>query len=176
LRKCWRLFFAEDGTNKITTDTPTTDELKVLHKHIKKITYDMEHFSFNTSIAQFMIVTNELSTLDCHKKQILEPLVITLAAHAPHIAEELYAALGNTTSVLDAAFPLCDESLLIENTFTYPIAINGKARTELSFALDANAADIEANVLQNDVVKKWIEDKPIKRFIFVKGKMINVVI
>jgi leucyl-tRNA synthetase len=176
LRKCWRLFFAEDGTNKITTGAASTEELKVLHKHIKKITYDMEHFSFNTSIAQFMIVTNELSAMQCSKKEILEPLVITLAAHAPHIAEELFSALGNTTSVLDATFPLCDDNILVENNFTYPIAINGKARTELAFALDATAADIEATVLQNDIVQKWIEDKPIKKFIFVKGKMINVVV
>jgi leucyl-tRNA synthetase len=176
LKKFWRLFYADNGILKVTTDTATTEQLKVLHKHIKKIIYDIEHFSLNTSIAQFMIATNELSALECNCIEILQPLVITLAPFAPHIAEELFATLGNTTSVLDASFPAVDESILIENNFTYPVAINGKARTEITFALDANAADIESIILQNEIVQKWIEEKPVKKFIFVKGKMINVVV
>jgi leucyl-tRNA synthetase len=175
LRKFWRLFYAEDGTMKAVSGVPAKEEIKTLHKHIKKITWDMEHFSFNTSIAQFMIVTNELSALQCSNKEILESVLITLAPYAPHISEELYHAIGNGTSVLDADFPICDESVLVENTFLYPIAINGKSRTEIEFALDAASDDVQTAVMQNEIVQKWLEGREVKKFIFVKGKMVNVV-
>jgi len=175
LRKFWRLFYADNGELKITNDAAKNEELKTLHKHIKKITWDMEHFSFNTSIAQFMIVTNELAALNCTKKEILEAVLITLAPFAPHITEELFHAIGNTISILDAQFPKCNESYLVENTFHYPIAINGKARTEMEFAFDASAEAVQAEVLKNEIVQKWLEGREVKKFIFVKGKMINVV-
>ena len=177
LRKLWRLFYNETNGLIVNNDTPTAEELKVLHKTIKKISEDTERFSFNTAVSNFMIAVNELSDLKCHKKQILEQILILLAPYAPHIAEELYKeALGNNTSVLDAAYPAYDASLLVENSKEYPVSVNGKLRTTLVFPLDAAQADIETVVLENEVVKKWIEDKPVKKFIFVKGRMINVVI
>jgi leucyl-tRNA synthetase len=175
LKKLYRLFFNENGI-AVNNDTATKDELKILHKHLKKIAFDIENFAFNTSVSQFMITTNELSSINCSKKEILEPLAISLAPFAPHLAEHLYAALGHNTSVLDASFPKHDEAYLVENEFVYPIAINGKTRTECAFPLDATAADVEAAVLKMEDVISRLEGKPVKKFIFVKGKMINVVV
>jgi leucyl-tRNA synthetase len=175
IKKLWRLFFDATGNINISEEKATEAELKLLHKHIKKISADIENFAFNTSVSQFMITTNELVTLKCNKREILEPLVITLASFAPFVSEELFAMLGNKTSVLDAKFPDYDESILVENNFNYPIAVNGKARSEMPFALDINQPEIEAAVLQNEIVQKWLEGRPVKKFVFVKGKMINVV-
>lgn len=176
LRKFWRLFADDEKGLHVNNEAPTPAELKTLHKHIKKIKHDIEHFAFNTAVSQFMIITNELAQGQCHKREILEPLLITLTPFAPHMAEELWAQLGHTNSILDARFPTCNESYLVENTFTYPVAIQGKTRTELEFALDLSADAIQEAVLTNELVKKWMEDKPLKKFIFVKGKMINVVV
>ncbi len=176
LKKLWRLYVDETNGCIINNDIATNDELKTLHKHIKKIQHDIEMFAFNTAVSQFMIATNELAQLNCHKRSILEPLLITLVPFAPHLSEELWSLIGNTESILDAQFPLLDESLLVENTFSYPVAVQGKARTEMEFALNATQEEIQAMVLQNDIVIKWMEGKPIKKFIFVKGKMINVVV
>jgi leucyl-tRNA synthetase len=176
LKKLWRLYVDETNGCIINDDVATNDELKTLHKHIKKIQHDIEMFAFNTAVSQFMIATNELAQLNCHKRSILEPLLITLVPFAPHLSEELWSLIGNTESILDAQFPLLDESLLVENTFNYPIAVQGKARTEMEFALNATQEEIQATVLQNDIVIKWMEGKPINKFIFVKGKMINVVV
>jgi len=176
LRKFWRLFSTEESGWIVDDKAATPQELKILHKHIKKIQHDIEQFAFNTAVSQFMIITNELSQLDCHKRSILEPLLITLVPFAPHISEELWQQLGNQGSVLDASFPLLLEEFLVENSFHYPVAIQGKARTEMEFALDLSADEIQASVLQNDTVQKWMEGKPLKKFIFVKGKMINVVV
>lgn len=177
LRKLWRLFYNEVNGLVINNDAPSADELKVLHKTIKKISEDTERFSFNTAVSNFMIAVNELSDLKCHKKQVLEQILILLVPYAPHIAEELYReALGNSSSILDATYPAYDATLLVENSKEYPVSVNGKLRTTLVFPLDAAQAEIESVVLENEVVKKWIEDKPVKKFIFVKGRMINVVI
>lgn len=177
LKKLWRLCIDEQtGNSLITNDKATPEELKILHKHIKKITHDIENFALNTAVSQFMIITNELSQLKCTKKDIVEPLLITLAPFAPHLTEELWQHLGYTSSVLDAKFPEFNESYLVENTFIYPIAIQGKARTEMEFPLDASVEVIQEQVLKNEIVLKWAEGKPCKKFIFVKGKMINVVV
>ena len=177
LKKLWRLCIDEQtGNSLITSDEATPEELKILHKHIKKITHDIENFALNTAVSQFMIITNELSQLKCTKKDIVEPLLITLAPFAPHVAEELWQYLGYSSSVLDAKFPEFNESYLVENTFIYPIAIQGKARTEMEFPLDASVEVIQERVLENEIVLKWTEGKPCKKFIFVKGKMINVVV
>jgi leucyl-tRNA synthetase len=176
IKKLWRLFFNENSEVHISNETATEAELKILHKHIKKIGNDIENFALNTCISQFMITTNELASLKCNKRAILEPLIITLAPFAPHVSAELFSILGNESSVLDAIFPAYDDSILAENNFTYPIAVNGKARSEIAFALDADAKEIEKTVLQLEVVQKWMEEKPLKKFIFVKGKMINVVV
>ena len=176
IKKMWRLY-ADEQKGWIVTDEAATDaELKILHKTIKKITEDMERFSFNTSISQFMITVNELTTLNCHKRAILEPLVILICPFAPHLAEELWHQLGNSGSVVIAAFPKFEAKYVTENTKNYPIAVNGKPRAEMEFPLDAEKAEVEAAVLANETIQKWLDGKPPKNFIYVKGKMINVVV
>jgi leucyl-tRNA synthetase len=123
-----------------------------------------------------MICVNELAALNCHKRKILEPLLILLTPYAPHISEELWHQLGNKRTVLDAAFPTYNEQYLKENNFSYPVAVNGKTRTELSFPVDTLQADVEKEVLANEIVQKWMDGKPVKKFIVVKGRMINVVV
>ena len=176
LRKFWRLY-NDDAKGWIVTDNAATDvELKALHKGIKKIEQDTERFSLNTAVSQFMIIVNELSELNCHKRSILAPLVQLICPYAPHIAEELWAQLGENGSVTTALFPQWEEQYTTENSKVYPVAINGKTRTELEFALDASQADIEQIVLANEVVQKWLEGNAPKKIIFVKGKMINIVL
>ncbi len=175
LKKFWRLFFNEDNLI-VTNNEPSKEALTTLHKCIEKIEYDCNNFSFNTAVSQFMITTNELTQMNCHEKNILEPLLILLAPFAPHICEELWEKIGNTTSILDAQFPVLDKSYLVQDSFTYPVAINGKTRTTLDISLEMKAAEIEKMVLENDIVMKWTEGKTPKKFIFVKGKMINVVV
>lgn len=180
LKKLWRLFYKEnaDGTSTAIwkDEAPTPEELKVLHKAIKKIEEDTERFSFNTAVSTFMILVNELTDLKSHKKAILEPLLIMLTPYAPHIAEELWHALGNTTFVLDAPYPKFEEKYVVETSKEYPISINGKMRTTMNISLDAEQKDVEALVLANEVVKKWIEGKTPKKIIYVKNKMINIVV
>jgi leucyl-tRNA synthetase len=176
LRKLWRLFF-DDVKGKIwNADTPTDAELKILHRTIKKIGEDTERFSFNTAVSTFMICVNELADIKCHKKEVLEKVLILLTPYAPHIAEELWHQLGNEGSILDATYPLFDGKYLIESSKEYPISINGKVRANINLALDLQQSEVEALVLQNETVQKWLEGKPPKKIIFVKGKMVNVVI
>jgi leucyl-tRNA synthetase len=176
LKKFWRLFIDEEN-GPIVTDQPATNkELKILHKTIRKIEEDTERFSFNTGVSAFMIATNELTEVGCHKRSILEPLVILIAAYAPHIAEELWHLLGHNSSIVDATYPKFEEKYVRESSKTYPVAINGKTRTELTIALDATQQQVEELVLANDIVKKWMEGKPPKKVIYVKNKMVNVVV
>lgn len=185
LRKLWRLFYSEttfkngeqqDGKLLVTTDAPTAQELKVLHKTIKKIDEDTERFSYNTAVSTFMVCVNELAELKCNKKEILQQVLILLAPYAPHIAEELWHILGNNGSVLDAPYPVYNASYTVESSKEYPVSINGKLRTTLSFPVDAEQKDVEPVVLANEVVQKWLEGKAPKKIIFVKNKMINVVV
>lgn len=176
IKKLWRLFFDEEKGRLWNEENPTAPELKVLHRTIKKIEEDTERYSFNTAVSSFMICVNELSDLKCHKRAILEPLLILLTPYAPHVSEELWHALGNSDSVLDASFPKFDPAMLVESEKEYPVSINGKMRTNITLALDASEEDVKAIVLANEVVQKWVEGKPLKKFIFIKGKMINVVI
>lgn len=176
LKKLWRLFFDETKGKVWTDEQPTTEELKVLHRTIKKIDDDTERYSFNTAVSSFMICVNELSDLKCHKKQILQDVLILLTPYAPHIAAELWKQLGNEGSVLDASFPVFNASYVTETSKEYPISINGKTRTNISIALDATEEQVKEIVLANELVQKWMEGKPLKKLIFVKGKMINVVI
>lgn len=176
LKKLWRLFFDEVKGKIWTDEKATAEELKVLHRTIRKIEEDTERFSFNTAVSAFMICVNELSDLKCHKREILEPLVIMVTSYAPHISEELWKALGNENSVLDAAFPTYEEKYTIESSKEYPVSINGKVRTNINIALDATAEQVQEITLANELVQKWMEGKALKKFIFVKGKMINVVI
>ena len=176
LRKFWRLFVDELKGLIVTNEAATPAELKVLHKAIKKIEEDTERFSFNTAVSAFMVCVNELNDLKCHKREILEPLLILLTPYAPHIAEELWNALENKGSVLDAAFPKLEEKYLVESAKEYPISINGRVRANINISLEATQPAVEQIVLQNEIVQKWLEGKAPKKIIFVKGKMINVVI
>ncbi len=176
LKKMWRLFFDETKGEIWNNDTPTAEELKVLHRTIRKIEEDTERFSFNTAVSSFMICVNELSDLKCHKKEILESLLILLTPYAPHIAEELWQQLGNSGSILDAHFPVFNAAHVTETSKEYPISINGKMRTNLTIALDSTEEQVKELVLANELVQKWMEGKPLKKLIFVKGKMINVVV
>ncbi len=190
LRKLWRLFY-DDLKGKVWNEEKATDaELKVLHRTIKKIEEDTERFSFNTAVSTFMICVNELADLKCNKKEILQPLLILLAPYAPHIAEHLYnelnftelphigedIGLSDTASVLDAAYPVFDPKYLVESSKEYPVSINGKVRTNIEMALDLSQDEVEKTVLANEVVQKWLEGKAPKKIIYVKNKMVNVVV
>jgi leucyl-tRNA synthetase len=176
LKKLWRLFFNEEKGKIWNEEKATPAELKVLHKTIKKIEDDTERFSFNTAVSAFMVCVNELTDLKCNKKEILEPLLILLTPYAPHVAEELYHALGNGDSILNASYPKLETKYLTESEKEYPISINGKMRTTMVISLDATQQEVEKIVLNNDVVQKWIDGKTPKKIIYVKNKMVNVVI
>lgn len=176
LRKFWNLIHDNSGNTKISEAEPTREELKVMHKTIKKIGHDVTNYSFNTSVSEFMICANELSALKCNKRKIVEPLVIALSPFAPHICEELWSLLGHKTTVLDQRFPAYDEQYLTESSFNYPISINGKVRAEMNFALDMPREDIEKQVLASEIVKKWTEGKTPKKVIVVQGRIVNVVL
>lgn len=176
LKKLWRLFF-DETKGPLWEDTPATDgELKILHKSIQKIAADTEKFSFNTAVAAFMVCVNELTDIKCHKKAVLEQVLILLTPYAPHIAEELWHALGHKDSVLDATYPVFEAKYIQETSKNYPVSINGKMRTNMEFSLDSSQQEVQEAVLANETVQKWVAEKPLKKFIFVKGKMINVVI
>ena len=147
-----------------------------MHKAIKKIEEDTERFSYNTAVSAFMVCTNELADIKCNKKEILEPLVIMLIILCAAYCRRIISALGNEGSVLDAAYPTFDAKYLVESSKEYPISINGKLRTTLNISLDASESEVKEIVLQNDVVQKWLEGKEPKKIIFVKNKMVNVVI
>lgn len=177
LRKLWSLFFdLNTGKNLLTEGEPTLEELKVLHACIKKVTEDIERFSFNTCVASFMIAVNEFKSMRCSKKAILSELIVLVAPFAPFIAEELWEVLGNTSSVFDAQYPTYNEEYLKESEILYPISINGKKRGERTFAADASPADIEKEVRAMEVIAKWSEGKEIKKVIVVPNRMVNVVI
>ncbi len=176
LKKLWRLFF-DDVKGKVwNTDKATPAELKVLHRAIKKIEDDTERFSYNTAVSTFMICVNDLTDLKCHKKEILEQVLILLTPYAPHICAELWQQLGNTGSVLDAVYPVFDAIHTTESSKEYPVSVNGRVRTNINVALDVSPEEVEALVLANETVQKWLEGKPPKKIIYVKNKMINVVV
>jgi len=176
LKKLWRLYFDEQKGWIVTDEKATEAELKTLHKTIKKIADDIEKFSFNTSVSQFMICVNELANLNCHKREILDPLAVCIAPFAPHLAEELWHRLGHDTSIVNAAFPVYEEKYVTESSKLYPVAINGKTRLEMDFPLDVEQSIIEKEVLANENVQKYLEGKQLKKIIFVKGRMINIVV
>lgn len=175
LRKFWRLFYDDKGW-KVKDEEPTDAEYKVLHKTLKKIAEDIERLNFNTSVSAFMIATNELTALNCSKKKILEPLLIALAPFAPFITEELWSALGNKQSIHTAIYPTVEEKYLVENSHTYAVSINGKVRAEINLPLDIAPDEAKAKVLALEKVKQWTQNMGPKKFIFVKGKIINVVV
>lgn len=176
LKKLWRNCIGADGKLLLTDDEPTAKELKVLHKTIKKIKEDIEGLSLNTSISAFMICMNELVDLKCNKKAIYEPLLIILSPFAPHIAEEIWNRLGNTTSIANAKFPEFNEAYLVENSFSYPISFNGKHRFNLEIPLGIPNEQIQETVLNHEDAAKWLEGKTPKKVIIVPGKIVNVVV
>ena len=176
LKKFWRLFFQETGGWIVSDEQPQPAEWKVLHHAIRKISHDTEKFSFNTAVSAFMIATNELTDLKCHKRQVLEPLLILLCPYAPHVTEELWHILGNDTSITRASYPVFNGEYVKESSMLYPVAINGKTRTELDLSLEASQQQVEEKVMANEIVKKWLEGKTPKKIIYVKNKMINVVV
>ena len=175
LRKFWRLFMPGDEF-RVSESEPTREELKILHKTLKKVEGDIETFSFNTTIPAFMICTNELTALKCDKRAVLEPLVIAIAPYAPHIAEELWHRLGHTDSVTTATFPAWEEKYLVEDSFEYPVSFNGKVRFKLPMPVDASNADIETAVKTAPEAAKWLEGKTIRKVIIVPKKIVNVVV
>lgn len=175
LRKLWNMFFDKDDNLCISNDEPTKEELKSIHKLIKKTTEDIPSFSYNTTVSAFMICVNELSSLKCNKRAILEQFIILLTPFAPHICEEIWEALGHNTTVCDAKWPMYNEEYLKEDTITYTISFNGKARFTMNFAADAGKEEIESSVLANENTKKYLEDKPVKKMIVVPKKIVNIV-
>ena len=175
LRKLWNLFHTGEQLD-LSTDAPTKEELKSLHKLIKKVSTDIEAFSFNTSVSAFMICVNELTTLKCRKKTILQELIIILAPFAPHIGEELWHALGNENSVCDAPWPTYNEDYLKEDVVKYAVAFNGKVRFDVEFAADAPKEEVEKSVIESEQAKKWLEGKEPRKIIFVPRKMVNIVL
>ena len=168
--------FEENGDISISEDAPSKDELKILHTVIKKVAEDVDNLSLNTSVSTFMIAVNDLYPLNCNKRQILEPLLICLSPFAPHLSEELWFAIGNTTSITEGEYPQLKEEYLVEDSIEYPISINGKMRIKLSFSADASKEEVEKGALENEVVQKWIDGKAIKKVIVVPKKIVNIVV
>jgi leucyl-tRNA synthetase len=175
LKKLWRLFYSAEGFNVVDAE-PTKGELKTLHKTIKKITEDIERFSFNTSISNFMICVNELTDAKCNKRAILEPLLICLSPYAPHITEELWKQLGHTESISTAAFPDFNEAFLVDDTINYPVSFNGKVKFTLELAATLTAPEVEAIVRANEQTTKYLDGKEPKKVIVVHKKIVNMVV
>ena len=176
LRKFWSLFYDRMGEYLVKDEPATKEELKSLHKLIKKVTSDIEQFSYNTSVSAFMICVNELFTLKCSKKEVLEQLLITLSPFAPHICEELWHTLGNETTICDAQWPAFNEDYLKEDAVNYTISFNGKARFNMEFPTEATNDVIQAAVLSDERAQKWTEGKTPKKVIIVPKKIVNIVI
>ncbi|MFN6388386.1 MAG: leucine--tRNA ligase [Bacteroidota bacterium] len=176
IKKLWRLFFDEEKGALYNSEPASPEALKILHRTIKKIEEDTERFSFNTAVSAFMICVNDLADIKCNTLQVLSPLLVLLTPYAPHVAAELWNATGNEGSVLDTSYPVFDAKHVTESSKEYPVSINGKVRTNISIALDASEEEVTAIVLADTLIQKWMEGKPVKKFIFVKGRMINVVV
>jgi len=177
LKKFWRLFFNDKSdTLNVSDEQPTDQELRALNKLVKKVESDILALSYNTSVSAFMVCVNELQTLKCNKRAILEPLTIVLAPFAPHITEELWKQLGHNETINNAKFPEVDEKYTVDSTKCYPVALNGKTKFTLDLPADADKAAIEAEVLKNEKLQKLIEGKTIVKTIVVPGKMINFVV
>ncbi len=176
IRKLWRLYHDENNQFVISDEAPTQAELKVINRTIKLIKDDIERFSFNTGVSNFMICVNELHELKCNKRAVLEDLLIILSPYAPHIAEELWHLLGHNESVAVATFPEFNEELLRENTFAYPVSFNGKMRFKLELPVDMDKTEVEKQVLAAGAAQKWLEGKQLSKVIVVSKKIINIVI
>ena len=177
LRKVWRLFHDAEGNFQVSDEEPTRAEYKALHKIIKKVEEDIERFSFNTSVSAFMICVNELTDLKTNKRKILQDLLIVLEPYAPHITEELWTLLGNEAGTISyAKYPEFNAEYLVESEFAYPVSFNGKMKMNLPLALDLDQSAVENILKENSDVQRFLDGKPVKKIIFVKGKIINIVV
>ena len=176
IKKFWRLFHNGENELELSDIEPTKNELKVLHKTIKKLQEDIERFSFNTGVSAFMICANELTDLKCNKRAILEPLTILIAPYAPHLAEELWQLLGHNESVVDVAYPEHNEEYLKESNFSYPVSFNGKMRFMIDLPIDMGKEDVEKAVLAAEEAQRWLEGKTIRKIIVVPKRIVNVVV
>ncbi|MBT4191198.1 MAG: leucine--tRNA ligase [Lentimicrobiaceae bacterium] len=176
LRKLWRLYFDENDTIIVTSEKASDNELKSLHKAIKKVTSDIERFSFNTGVSAFMICVNELNDLNCHKKEILEPLAILISPYAPHIAEEIWQSLGHNESISEEDYPIHNDNLLVENNFEYPVSFNGKMRFKLALPFNMPKEEVEKAAINAKEAKKWLEGKTVRKIIVVPNRIINIVV
>ena len=174
LKKLWRLYFDENSLI-VTNNDPSKDNLKSLHKTIKKVAEDIEGFSFNTSVSQFMICVNELSTQNCHERSILEPLTVLISSYAPHIAEELWSQLGNSGSISTVGFPTLEEKYLVESSKGYPVSFNGKMRFTIELSLDLSVSEIQEIIMKDERTLKQLDGKIPNKIIIVPGKVINLV-
>lgn len=176
LRKLWALFYDAEGNYLVKEEKGNKDDLKVLHTCIKKVTEDIERFSFNTCVSGFMVCVNDLRSLKCHKKEVLQDLVILIAPFAPHIADELWRQLGNDSTVNEASYPVFNEAHLKEDSITYPLCINGKKRAIVSFPATASKGEIEKSAVENEEIQRWLEGKTIRKVIVVPNRMVNIVV
>ncbi len=176
IRKLWRLFHDDNNKFDVSDEAPTREELKVIHGTIKKVKDDIERFSFNTGVSNFMICVNELTERKCSKRAILQYLVLLISPYAPHIAEELWFQLGNTGSISEASFPVFNPEYLIENSITYPVSFNGKMRYTISLPADLSVNEIEEQVIAAEGTKRWVEGMRIRKIIVVPGRILNVVV
>jgi leucyl-tRNA synthetase len=177
LKKFWKLFHQnQESRFELSDELPSPEELKILHKTIKKIEEDNERFAFNTAVSAFMICTNELLDIQCNKRQILEPLMILLSAYAPHICEELWQFSGHNESIITAPYPVFNEQFVLENSYKYPVSFNGKTRFQKEFSLQLPPKEIENLLLKDNDVQKWLDGKSPKKIIIVPKKIVNIVI
>jgi leucyl-tRNA synthetase len=175
LKKLWRLYFDENTGLNVSEEEPTAEMYKSLNKTIKKVTEDIENFSFNTSVSQFMICVNELAQMKCNHRAILEPLAILISPYAPHIAEELWSQLGHSGSISTVAFPICNEKYLVESEKEYPVSFNGKMRFTIKLPLDLTVPQIQEIIMADERTIKQLDGKTPSKVIIVPGKVINLV-
>jgi leucyl-tRNA synthetase len=176
LVKLWRLYHGNQGKFNVSNGEPSLEELKVIHKTIKKIGSDIERLSFNTSVSAFMICVNELLELKSNNRSVLHDLAIIVSPFAPHIAEELWELLGNNKSVSKESFPEYDEQYLVEDVFSYPVSFNGKMRFKIDLPTAFTKEEVEKEVLANEQALKWLAGKPPKRVIVVEKRIVNIVV
>src|SRR5690606_6627487 len=175
LKKFWNLYFNGD-TFEVSEEEPSKAEYKVLHTLIKKVVYDIEHFSFNTSVSSFMIAVNELQKIKCNKRNILQPLAVIISPYAPHICEELWNLLGHNTSIEFEKFPELNESYLVEDEFEYPISVNGKMKFKMPLSTQLSPKEVEDLVINDPKMQQLLEGKAPKKIIVVPNRIVNIVI
>ena len=176
LKKLWRLYHDQDANPSVSDEAPSPEELKTLHKAIKKAEEDLKDYSFNTSVSNFMICVNELTALKCNKRAILEPLAVIISPYAPHIAEELWSLMGHKQSIVEASYPAFNPAFLVEDVHEYPVSINGKVRVKLPLSVSLSKEEIEALAMENEIVQRWLEGKTPKKVIVVPKKIVNIVL